>query len=56
MTRRLAREEGLFVGPSSGAAVVAALAAGREMGAPTVAVVFPDGGDRYVSDRFWGEP
>jgi cysteine synthase B len=53
MTRRLAREEGLLVGPSSGAAVVAALRAGREAGAGTVAVVLPDGGDRYLSDRFW---
>ena len=53
MTRRLAREEGLFVGPSSGAAVVAALEAGREAGARTTAVVLPDGGDRYLSERFW---
>jgi cysteine synthase B len=53
MTRRLCREEGLFVGPSSGAAVVAALQAARETGARTVAVVLPDGGDRYLSDRFW---
>jgi cysteine synthase B len=53
MTRRLAREEGLLVGPSSGAAVVAALMAGRETGAQSVAVVLPDGGDRYLSDRLW---
>jgi cysteine synthase B len=53
MTRRLAREEGLFVGPSSGAAVVAALREARETGARTVAVVLPDGGERYLSDRFW---
>jgi len=53
MTRRLAREEGLFVGPSSGAAVVAALRAGEETGARSVAVVLPDGGDRYLSDRLW---
>jgi len=53
MTRRLCREEGLFVGPSSGAAVVAALRVARETGARTVAVVLPDGGDRYLSDRFW---
>jgi S-sulfo-L-cysteine synthase (O-acetyl-L-serine-dependent) len=53
MTRRLCREEGLFVGPSSGAAVAAALRAGREMGARTAVVVLPDGGDRYLSDRFW---
>jgi len=53
MTRTLAREEGLFVGPSSGAAVAAALRAGREMRASTVAVVLPDDGERYLSDRFW---
>lgn len=53
MTRRLAREEGLFVGPSSGAAVAAALRGARELGARTVAVVLPDGGERYLSDRFW---
>jgi S-sulfo-L-cysteine synthase (O-acetyl-L-serine-dependent) len=54
MTRRLCREEGIFVGPSSGAAVAAALRAGRETGARTAAVVLPDGGDRYLSERFWG--
>ncbi len=54
-TRRLAREEGLFVGPSSGAAVTAALRLGRELGVRTVAVVLPDGGDRYLSDRLWEE-
>jgi cysteine synthase B len=53
MTRRLAREEGLLVGPSSGAAVFAALRAAHESGASTVATVLPDGGERYLSDRFW---
>lgn len=49
MTRRLAREEGLLVGMSSGAAMVAAaeLAAAMEQG--TVVVIFPDGGERYLS-------
>jgi cysteine synthase len=56
MTRRLCREEGLFVGPSSGAAVAAALRVAREAGARTAAVVLPDGGDRYLSDRFWEAP
>jgi cysteine synthase B len=55
MTRRLAREEGLLVGPSSGAALAAALRAGREAEARTAVVVFPDGGDRYLSERFWSE-
>ncbi len=53
MTRRLAREEGLLVGLSSGAALVAALEEARESGAATIVTVFPDGGDRYLSDDLW---
>ncbi len=55
LTRRLAREEGLFVGMSSGAALGGALreAAGMEQG--LIVVIFPDGGDRYLStDLFKG--
>ena len=55
MARRLAREEGLLVGPSGAAAVVGALEAAREWHARTVAVVLPDGGERYLSERFWSE-
>lgn len=51
MTRRLAREEGLLVGVSSGANVVAALRAATP---PAVVVtVLCDGGERYLSERFW---
>jgi cysteine synthase B len=55
MTRRLAREAGILAGPSSGAAVVASLqvAAGLERG--VIVTVFPDGGDRYLSEPFWEE-
>lgn len=50
MTRRLACEEGILAGISSGAAVVAAIRAGRELGAgKTVVVVLPDTGERYLS-------
>jgi cystathionine beta-synthase len=50
MTRRLAREEGLLVGSSSGAAVVAALQAARGMGRDDIMVVLiPDTGERYLS-------
>lgn len=54
MARRLAREEGLFVGVSAAAAVVAAIRIGMELERGTVATVLPDGGARYMSDRLWG--
>jgi cysteine synthase B len=54
MTRRLAREEGLFVGVSSGANVVAALRYARRLPPGSVVVtVLCDGGGRYLSDEFW---
>ena len=50
MTRKLAQEEGLFVGISSGAAVVAALRVAKELGkGKRVLVIAPDGGSRYLS-------
>jgi cysteine synthase A len=48
--RRLARDEGLFVGMSSGAILVAALRIARELGpAKRVAMIAPDAGGRYLS-------
>lgn len=55
MTRRLAREEGLFVGISSGAAAVAALRVAERLDSGIVVTLFPDAGFKYVSDRFWRE-
>ncbi|BBO78930.1 hypothetical protein DSCW_63470 [Desulfosarcina widdelii] len=49
MTRRLAREEGLMVGMSSGAAMVVAAEKARSLEAGTLVVIFPDGGERYLS-------
>ena len=50
MTRRLAREEGLFVGISSGTNVCAALAVARSLPPGSVVVtILPDGGERYLS-------
>ncbi len=52
MTRRLAREEGLFVGISSGAAAVAAvqIAARLSSKGKLVVVIFPDTGERYLTN------
>jgi cystathionine beta-synthase len=53
MTRRLALEEGLLVGGSSGMAVVAALQAARKLGPDDVVVVLlPDGGRGYLAKIF----
>jgi cysteine synthase A len=50
MTARLAREEGLLVGISSGANVVASLQIAKRLGPGKVVVtIFPDGGERYLS-------
>ncbi|MEB2309234.1 MAG: cysteine synthase family protein [Candidatus Brocadiaceae bacterium] len=51
--KRLAAEEGFFVGYSSGAAFVASLKVANEIETGTVVVVFPDRGDRYLSTSFW---
>ena len=54
MARRLAREEGLLVGPSGGAAVVAALGVARtEPG--RIVVLIADGGERYLSTPLFEE-
>lgn len=47
--RQLAREEGLFVGFSAGAAMHAALRVGRDIDEGVMVVLFPDGGTKYVS-------
>jgi cysteine synthase B len=59
MARRLAREEGLLVGISAAAAVVASLQVAREeaeAGREAVIVaILPDSADKYLSERFWEE-
>ncbi|HSA99512.1 MAG TPA: cysteine synthase family protein [Anaerolineales bacterium] len=51
MVLRLAREEGLFVGISSGAAAVAALRVAEELEEGIVVTLFPDAGYKYLSDK-----
>lgn len=56
MTRRLAREEGLLVGVSSGANVFAALRLARTLAPGAVVVtILCDGGGKYLSENFWEE-
>jgi S-sulfo-L-cysteine synthase (O-acetyl-L-serine-dependent) len=55
MVKRLAREEGILAGISSGAAVSKALEVARETGSGTVVTILCDGADKYLSERFWEE-
>lgn len=56
MTRRLAREEGLFVGPSSGANVFASLRLAESLtGDAVVVTILCDGGGKYMHEEFWNE-
>jgi cysteine synthase B len=53
MVRRLAREEGLLVGISSGAALAATLQVAGRLNEGVVVTVFPDGAEKYLSETFW---
>ncbi|MFQ5907981.1 MAG: PLP-dependent cysteine synthase family protein [Thermoplasmata archaeon] len=53
--RLLAEREGLLVGTSSGAALAAALQVAKGLRRGTVVTVFPDAGDRYLTERYWEE-
>jgi cysteine synthase A len=57
LARRLAREEGLFLGMSSGGIIWAALQVARELGpSKRVACISPDGGWKYLSTPLYAEP
>lgn len=59
MVRRVARTEGVLIGISSGAALVGCARIARELVAKhedaVMVTVFPDSGDKYLSERFWEE-
>ncbi len=56
MTRRLAREEGLFVGVSAGANVYAAIRLAQKIkGSAVIVTILCDGGAKYLSENFWDE-
>jgi S-sulfo-L-cysteine synthase (O-acetyl-L-serine-dependent) len=56
LTRQLAIQEGLLVGISSGANLAGALRVARQTRNALVVVIFCDGGEKYLSERFWEEP
>jgi len=55
IARRLAREEGLFLGMSSGAAVAVALRMARDLEGGLIVALAPDGGERYLSTQLFSE-
>ncbi|WP_348762283.1 cysteine synthase CysM [uncultured Salinisphaera sp.] len=54
--KRLAREEGIFAGPSSGGSVFAALSLAAEVENATIAMIVCDRGDRYLSTGVYDKP
>lgn len=55
VVKRVAREEGILIGISAGAAVATALAVAREIENGTIVTVLCDGADKYLSESFWEE-
>ncbi len=58
MAKRLAREEGILVGVSGAAALWACLDVAKRLGRDEralIVTVFPDSGEKYLSERFWSE-
>ena len=53
MVKRLAREEGVLVGISAGAAVATSLRVAREIESGVIVTVLCDGADKYLSEGFW---
>jgi S-sulfo-L-cysteine synthase (O-acetyl-L-serine-dependent) len=56
MVRRLAREAGLLVGISGGAALAGALKVAKTARNAVIVTIFPDSADKYMSERFWTAP
>jgi cysteine synthase B len=55
LVRRLAREAGILAGLSSGAALAGCLRVAASLERAVIVTIFPDGGDRYLSERFWDD-
>ena len=55
MVRRATREEGLFIGISAGAAIVASLQVAKRLSRGVIVTILCDSGDKYLTERFWEE-
>jgi S-sulfo-L-cysteine synthase (O-acetyl-L-serine-dependent) len=55
MVRKLAREEGLLAGISTGANLVAALQLARQTENARIVTIACDGADKYLSEHFWDD-
>jgi cysteine synthase B len=53
MVRRLAREEGVMAGISSGAAIAATLQVASKLKTGIIVTVCPDGAEKYLTEKFW---
>jgi len=53
MTKEIVRKEGIFVGMSSGAAMYAAIEVAKEIRSGVIVVIFPDGGEKYLSTELF---
>lgn len=53
LTKELAKKEGILVGISSGASLAVCLKIAQNIDSGTIVTVFPDRGDRYLSENFW---
>ena len=54
VARRIVAEEGIFVGMSSGAAMLAAIDVAKRIEKGRIAVIFPDRGEKYLSTTLFG--
>jgi cysteine synthase B len=55
MIKRVASQEGVLLGVSGGAALVAVERVAREIERGVIVTILPDSGNRYLSDSFWDD-
>jgi S-sulfo-L-cysteine synthase (O-acetyl-L-serine-dependent) len=55
MARQIVKQEGIFVGMSSGAALYAAIETAKRIDSGTIAVILPDRGEKYLSTKLFSE-